>query len=134
MQTYQDKISLDFENKSKPSIVRNIDVRDSISIIEPAEQRITLSPDSINPSPQIMVSPTEQVERGVPETKNQAISSNTYQKAPTNKNENAFMSPSPNNQISGKAGNKGPRFSSETLNSFPPEIKASSPEWRMDRS
>ena len=133
MQTYQDKISLNFNQEAKVTPMR-IDVADSISINEPVRVNPILNSDDITPIPQTTITPTQQVERGAPETKSQASANNNFQPPPTNMNSKGFMPPTPNNQISGGAKNAGPRFSSEVLHSMSPEVKSASPEWRLGMS
>jgi hypothetical protein len=132
MQTYQNKISLDFNSVKQNNPIRNIRNMDSISISTPSTRDIMISEEDISPMSQAMISPTMQVEQGAPETKSPASQNTNYQQPPTNKNQKGFMPPTPGNQIPGQAKSAGPRFSSEVLHSFPPDVKSSAPEWRLN--
>ena len=134
MQTYQDKISLNIRSTKNHTSSNFIANMDNISIIKPILQTSIIPEENITPFPQSTISPTMQVERGAPETKSQATANNTFQQPPTNKNSKGFMPPTPGNQLPGQSKNSAPRFASEVLNSLPPDVKSSSPEWRLNRA
>tara|TARA_R110002051_G_scaffold325693_1_gene430254 strand:- start:606 stop:1004 length:399 start_codon:yes stop_codon:yes gene_type:complete len=132
MQTYQNKINLNFSSKINTARSSTISTSSNMSIIEPMIQESVLLENSITPSPQINISPTMQNKIGAPQTENQSTTNNARADVPISNNERGFMPNTPSNQIPSITKNPAPRFSSETLDLNQETIF--SPEWRSMRT